>query len=70
MRPLLQNGLNRIIWWWININVLFSRHKYETLVNAGQTKIWENKQQKLLGIVIDRDFKFDEYVLSQCKKSR
>ena len=43
-------------------------HKYETLVIAGETKIWKNKQQKLLGILIDRDLKFDEYVLSQCKK--
>ena len=49
---------------------LFPRHKYETLfVNVGETKIWESKQQKLLGILIDRDLKFDEYVLSQCKKA-
>ena len=49
---------------------LFSGHKYETLfVNVGETKIWENKQQKLLGILIDGDLKFDGYVLSQCKKT-
>ena len=49
---------------------LFSGHKYETLfVNVGETKIWESKQQKLLGIFIDRDLKFNEYVLSQCKKT-
>ena len=49
---------------------LFSRHKYETLfLNVGETKIWECKQQKRLGILIDRDLKFDEYVLSQCKKT-
>ena len=48
----------------------FSGHKYETLfVNVGETKIWESKQQKPLGILIDRDLKFDEYVLSQCKKA-
>ena len=34
-----------------------------------RTKIWERKQQKLLGILIDRDLKFDENVLSQCKKA-
>ena len=51
-------------------HVLFSGHKYETLfVNAGETKIWDSKQQKLLGVLIDRDLKFDEYVLSQCKKA-
>ena len=39
---------------------LFSAHKYETLfVNVGETKIWENKQQKLSGILIDRDLKLD-----------
>ena len=49
---------------------LISGHKYETLfVNVGETKIWENKQQKLLGVLIDRDLKFDEYVLSQCKQA-
>ena len=49
---------------------LFSGHKYEKLfVNVVETKIWESKQQKLLGVLIDRDLKFDEYVLSQCKKT-
>ena len=49
---------------------LFSGHKYETLfVNVGETKIWDSKQQKLLGVLIDRDLKLDEYVLSQCKKA-
>ena len=49
---------------------LFSGHKHETLlINVGETKIWDSKQQKLLGILIDRDLRFDEYVLSQCKKA-
>ena len=49
---------------------LFSGHKYETwFVNVGEAKIWDSKQQNLLGILIDRDLKFDEYVLSQCKKA-
>ena len=42
---------------------LFSGHKYETFVNVGETKIWKSKQQKLFGVLIDRDLKFDEYVL-------
>ena len=49
---------------------LFSGHKYETLfVNVGETRIWESKQQNILGVLIDRDLKFDEYVLSQSKKA-
>ena len=50
-------------------NFLFSGHKYEMFVNVGETKIWESKQQNLLDILIDRDLKFDEYVLSQCRKA-
>ena len=47
---------------------LFSGHKYETLF-VGKAKIWKSKQQKLLGGLIDRNSKFDEYVLMQCKKA-
>ena len=51
-------------------NFLFSGRIYETLfVNVGETKIWGSKQLKLLGILIDSDFKFDEYVFSLCKKA-
>ena len=36
-------------------NFLFSGHKYDTLfVDVGETKIWENKQQKRLVVLIDR----------------
>ena len=49
---------------------LFSGHNYQTLfVNVGETKIWERKQQKLLGILIDRDLKSDECVFA-LQKSR
>ena len=34
----------------------------------GHSKIWENCTQKLSGIIIDRNLKFDEYILTQCKK--
>ena len=44
------------------------RAQYETLF-VGETNIWDSKQQKLLGVLIDSDLKFDEYVLSQCKKA-
>ena len=33
-----------------------------------QTKIWESRKQELLGIIIDRNLRFGEYVLNQCKK--
>ena len=46
-----------------------SGHKYETFVNVEETKIWERKQQKPLGVLIDRGLKFDQCVLSLCKKA-
>ena len=35
----------------------------------GHSKIWENCTQKLLGFIINRNLKFDEYILTQCKKA-
>ena len=37
--------------------------------NIERGKIWESEKQKLLGIVIDRNLCFDEYILSQRKKA-
>ena len=49
---------------------LLSGHKNEVmLAKIGHSKIWENCTQKLLGIIIDRNLKFDEYILTQCKKA-
>ena len=48
---------------------LLSGYKHEVMfANIGHSKIWENCTQKLLGIIIDRNLKFDEYILTQCKK--
>ena len=35
----------------------------------GQTKIWESKNQKLLGVITDRQLNCDEYLISLCKKA-
>ena len=38
---------------------LLSGHKHEMIWhNIGQTKIWESRTQKLLGMVIDRNLRF------------
>ena len=34
-----------------------------------KAKIWENKKQKLLGVEIDRTFKFDEYIAALLRKA-
>ena len=49
---------------------LISGNKHELLwANIGSSKMWESEKEKLLGIVIDRNLHFDEYILSQCKKA-
>ena len=37
--------------------------------NIGIAKIWENIKQKFLGVLIDRDLKFNEYFSTQCRKA-
>ena len=50
-------------------HLLISEHKHELLwANISRSKLWESEKQKLLGIVIDRNLCFDEY-MSQCKKA-
>ena len=47
-----------------------SDHKFEAIwAKIGQTKIWQNKNQKLLGVIIDRQLNFDEHLISLCKKA-
>ena len=49
---------------------LLSGRKHEVMfAKVGHSKIWESCAQKLLEIIIDRNLKFDEYVLIQCKKA-
>ena len=41
-------------------------HKHELLwENIGRSKIWESENQNLLGIGLNRNLRFDEYILSQ-----
>ena len=47
-----------------------SDHKSEAIwAKIGQTKRWESKNQKLLGVIIDRQLNFDEHLISLCKKA-
>ena len=50
-------------------HLLVSGHKHEIIwAKIDETKIWESNKQKLLGVVIDRNLNFDEYVLDLSKK--
>ena len=33
----------------------------------GQSRIWENEKQKLIGVTIDKHLKFKEHIVKQCK---
>ena len=47
-------------------HLLLSVHKYESVwANNGSCKIWESNDQKLLGVNIDRNSKFNHYILNQ-----
>ena len=49
---------------------LLSGCKHEMIwYDIGQTKIWESRKQKVLGIIVKRNSRFDEYVLNQCTKT-
>ena len=51
-------------------HLLLPGYKHEVMwANIGQSQIWESMEQKLLGVIIDRDMRFDEYILIQWKKA-
>ena len=51
-------------------NLLVSGHKYEHMIcNVGSTQVIELYNVKFLGILIDSDLTFDDYVDSICKKA-
>ena len=51
-------------------HLLVSGHEHEAVwAKIGETKIWESNKQKLLGVVIDRNLNFNEYVFDLCKKA-
>ena len=51
-------------------HLLVFGHKHETVwAKIGEMKIWEYNKQKLLGVVIDRNLNFAEYLFDLCKKA-
>ena len=51
-------------------HLLISGHKYESMwANIGYCKIWKSNGQNLLGVVIERHFKFSHYIFNMCRKA-
>ena len=69
--------LSAIIWFEENYmqfnstkcHVLFMGNTPEYLwVKVGNSQIWESQQEKLLGVIIDKNLNFNEHLLVICKK--
>ena len=51
-------------------HLFVSGNKHENMwAKKGDDQIWESRTVKLLGVTIDKDLKFDEYISNVCKKS-
>ena len=51
-------------------HLFISDHRSEAIwTKIGETKIWESRNQELLGVIIGRQLNFDEYLISLCKKA-
>ena len=51
-------------------HLLLAGHRYETLwANTGETRIWESKNAKFLGLTVDRNMNFEDHVFTLCKKA-
>ena len=50
--------------------LLVAGHRYEILwPNIGETSVWKSKNEKLLGLTIDRNLNFDDQEFTLCKKA-
>ena len=51
-------------------HLLVAGDRYESLwAKIGETRLWESKNEKLLGLTIDRNLNFDDYVITLCKRA-
>ena len=51
------------------MSLFVAGHGYETLwINIGEARIWESKNEKLVGLTINRNLNFDDHVFV-CKKA-
>ena len=51
-------------------HLLISGYKHEVIwANVGENKIWESKEEKLLGLNIDRDLTFTSHISKICAKA-
>ena len=51
-------------------HLLISRHKCEHVwATTGNATVWETQNQKLLGVTIDKNLKFNNHISDICKKA-
>ena len=79
LKSLEKNSMLAIRWFennYMKLNtdkcgLIVSGYKHEQVwANIGKHWIWESTDVKRLGVTIDRDLKFDKYVLKLCSKAK
>ena len=49
---------------------MIAGHKFEAVwAKSRKTQIWECREQKLRGVVIENDLSFDKFVVALCQKA-
>lgn len=52
-------------------HLIVSGYKHEKVsAHVGQDLIWESNDVKLLGVTIDKEWKFDNHVMKLCGKAK
>ena len=51
-------------------HLLISGHKFEHVwADIGNARLWESQRQKLLGVTIDKNLKFNNHISDICMKA-
>ena len=55
---------------WISEDKCLSGHKFEHVwADIGNVRVWERQHHKLLGVSIDKNLKFNNYLIDICMKA-
>jgi ribonuclease P/MRP protein subunit RPP40 len=78
LRNIENDTLSAIVWFdnnYMKLNqdkchfLIFGNTPEHLWAKVGETVIWESRQEKLLGLTIDKNLKFNEHLLIICKKA-
>ena len=64
----LEHDTKLAIEWFENNCIKINEEKFYLLAAGHRTRIWESKNEKLLGLTLERNLNFDDHVYTLCKK--